>query len=84
MEKKKLKKLSLKKETISSLTSVEQGHIRGGGTTSFNANCSNGFICCDSDGFTSLPKSCCKCYDRPKTDVDLTCDISTRYTECWY
>lgn len=59
MEKKKLKKLNLGKETISNLTPDEQSALAGGGTTSFNNNCGKtNFTCCGPGSF-SLPKSCC-------------------------
>lgn len=59
MEKKQIKKLSLRKEVVSTLTKEEQGAVHGMGTTSFNSQyntCSNSGPCCD--GTVSLPRSC--------------------------
>lgn len=70
MEKKKLQKLSLKKECICHLSAKEQINIHGGaeGTTSFNENCTNGPICCDPGKSASIPKSCCVM----RCETDLT------------
>lgn len=51
MEKKKLNKLTLKKEVISSLTSDELKNVKGGWTTTFG-ECSH-ILCCNT-----LAKSC--------------------------
>jgi hypothetical protein len=62
MEKKKLKKLTLSKETVSALTPGDQSHIMGGGTTSFNydqGTCGDSNLTCCGPGSASIPKSCC-------------------------
>lgn len=63
MEKLKLKRLDLKKEVVSSLSSREQRDVQGGWTTFFG-EC--------TEGWTML---CCgrlKTY-RPETGSDITC-----------
>lgn len=71
MEKKQIKKLSLRKEVVSTLTKEEQGAVHGAGTTSFNAGkttCSNGGPCCTNTEpgggqgceLPSIGKSCLK------------------------
>lgn len=60
-EKKKLSKLSLKKETIGVLNPQDQFEIKGGITTSFgyqNERCTRLF-CCGSQAMPSIPRTCC-------------------------
>lgn len=62
MEKKRLKKLILKKETIGILNFAQQEEIHGGGTTSFNYDnntCGKTNFTCCGGGSWSIPKSCC-------------------------
>lgn len=56
MEKKSLKKLSLKKTVISKLSADEQAMVKGGFTTS--GNCT-GFLCCDGGPGASNDTACC-------------------------
>lgn len=59
MEKKKLKKLTLKKDVVSNLSRQELSEIRGEGTTSMNyqyGGCT-GFLCCGDS--KSLGHTCC-------------------------
>lgn len=75
MEKKKIKKLSLRKEGISVLNDIEKSNIKGGITTSFGygqGECT-GFLCCDTNN--SLPKSCVpgNCTPPPTQETCNTC-----------
>jgi bacteriocin-like protein len=56
-ETKKLKKLSLKKEIVSSLNNKELQNIQGGWTTSFE-QCSNNFVCCGTDAYDRYISIC--------------------------
>ncbi|MDR2937095.1 MAG: class I lanthipeptide [Rikenellaceae bacterium] len=57
--KKKLTKLSLKKEVVSVLSKKDQANVQGGGFTTFLGDCQSRFTCC------VLPTSCALSTDCP-------------------
>ncbi len=71
MEKRKLKKLMLKKETISNLSKFEQGVIMGGEVSKYYIDCVVSLFAwtlCDTEGCNS-----CTCPPPKDTRLDTDC-----------